>query len=168
MVLKKGSRIGVIGAGISGIAAANILKKNGFIPVVFEKSDKLGGVWAVAYPGIHLQNTHSSYHLSDFPWPFKPDLHPSGEQILRYWNEAVKHLDLDVRLEHEVIELDEQDEGWVLHYKNKEGMHKEAFEYIVIAVGQYTEGKYRPQFAGEDQFEGKIITERDVRSPEVF
>ena len=41
MDLKKGSRIAVIGAGISGIAAANILKKNGFVPVVFEKHESL-------------------------------------------------------------------------------------------------------------------------------
>jgi phytoene dehydrogenase-like protein len=102
MLLNKGARIAVIGAGISGITAANVLKKNGFEPVVFEKSDQLGGVSAVAYPNIHLQNTYPSYHLSDFPWPFKPDLHPSAAQILKYWNDAVKHLRLDVRLSHEV------------------------------------------------------------------
>jgi len=42
MDIKKGSRIAVIGAGISGIAAASILKKNGYEAVVFEKYDKLG------------------------------------------------------------------------------------------------------------------------------
>ena len=98
MLLNKGARIAVIGAGISGIAAANILKKNGFEAVVFEKAENPGGVWAVAYPNIHLQNTYASYHLSDFPWSFKPDLHPSGAQIMRYWQEAIKHLRLDVRL----------------------------------------------------------------------
>ena len=48
MDLKKGSRIAVIGTGISGIAAANILKKNGFVPVGFEKHERIGGVWATA------------------------------------------------------------------------------------------------------------------------
>jgi len=56
MVLQQGSRIAVIGAGISGIAAANILRKNGFIPIVFEKHEKIGGVWSTAYPEVHLQN----------------------------------------------------------------------------------------------------------------
>jgi cation diffusion facilitator CzcD-associated flavoprotein CzcO len=41
MNLNKGSRIAVIGAGISGIAAANILKKNGFLPMIFEKHEKI-------------------------------------------------------------------------------------------------------------------------------
>ena len=79
MDIKKGSRIAVIGAGISGIAAASILKKNGYEAIVFEKYDKLDGVWATAYPEIHLQNIYNQYHLSDFDWPFKPDLHPTGE-----------------------------------------------------------------------------------------
>jgi len=168
MLLQKGARIAVIGAGISGIAAANVLKKNGYEPVVFEKSDKLGGVWAVAYPNIHLQNTYPSYHLSDYPWPFKPDLHPSGTQILKYWNDAVKHFQLDVRLNHEVLALEEQSDGWLLRYHNQTGEHEESFKYVIIAVGQYTEGKYRPRFPGEEQFSGNILTERDVRSLDVF
>lgn len=44
MSLNTGMRVAVIGAGISGIAAANILQKNGFAAVVFEKSAQLGGV----------------------------------------------------------------------------------------------------------------------------
>ena len=136
MDIKKGSRIAVIGAGISGIAAANTLKKNGFVPIVFEKSEKLGGVWATAYPEVHLQNIYTQYHLSDFPWPFKPDLHPSGEQVMRYLTEAVEHLKLDIRLKHEVLEMKEEVEGWILRYRNKDGIHEESFEYAILAAGQ--------------------------------
>ena len=91
MDIKKGSRIAVIGAGISGIAAANILKKNGFVPVVFEKYEKIGSVWATAYPEVHLQNIYTQYHLSDFDWSFKPDLHPTCEEIMKYLSD--RHLD---------------------------------------------------------------------------
>src|SRR5512134_1814188 len=130
MNIKLGSRIAVVGAGISGIAAANILKKNGFIPVVFEKSKKLGGVWATAYPGVHLQNIYTQYHLSDFDWSFKPDLHPTGDQIMRYLTEAVQHHKLDVRLNHEVLETKENTVGWLLRYKNQDGIHEEQFEFV--------------------------------------
>ena len=66
MLLNRGARIAVVGSGISGIAAASSLKKNGFVPVVFEKFDKVGGVWATAYPDIRLQNIYNQYQLSDF------------------------------------------------------------------------------------------------------
>ena len=114
MLLQSGSRIAVIGAGISGIAAAHVLKKNGFMPVLFEKHERIGGVWATAYPDVHLQNIYTQYHLSDFDWSFKPDLHPTGEQIMRYLTEAVQHHSLDVRLNHRVLELQEQADGWLV------------------------------------------------------
>ena len=168
MVLKEGSRIAVIGAGISGIAAANILKKNGFVPVVFEKHEKIGGVWATAYPDVHLQNIYSQYHLFDLDWSFKPDLHPTGKQILRYLTEAVQHLKLDIRLNHEVLETKEETNGWLLRYRKKDGIHEELFEYLILAAGQYTDGKNIPHFLDEEQFKGQILTERDITSLDVF
>ena len=168
MDLRKGSRIAVVGAGISGIAAANILQKNGFVPVLFEKHEKIGGVWATAYPEVHLQNIYTQYHLSDFDWSFQPDFHPSGEQIMRYLSEAVGHLKLDIRLNHEILELKEQAGGWLVHYKNQHGIKEESFEYVILAAGQYTDGKNVPHFLDEEQFKGKIISERDITSLDIF
>ncbi|HSK66481.1 MAG TPA: NAD(P)-binding domain-containing protein, partial [Anaerolineales bacterium] len=168
MVLTQGSRIAVIGAGISGIAAAAVLKKNGFLPVVFEKHDRIGGVWATASPGVHLQNIYTQYHLSDFDWPFKPDLHPSGEQIMRYLEAAVRHLKLDLRLGHQVLSMTEETDGWRLRYRNKEGVHEESFSYVLLAAGQYTDGKNLPSYMDQELFKGDILTERDVTSLDVF
>jgi hypothetical protein len=168
MVIEKGSRIAVIGAGISGIAVANTLKKNGFVPVVFEKHEKIGGVWATAYPEVHLQNIYTQYHLSGFDWPFKPDLHPTGEQVMRYLTEAVRHLGLDIRLRHEVLQMQEQADGWLLRYRNTDGVHEETFAYVLLAAGQYTDGKNIPTYLDQVLFKGKIITERDITSLDVF
>jgi dimethylaniline monooxygenase (N-oxide forming) len=168
MVIEKGSRIAVIGAGISGIAAASVLKKNGFVPIMFEKHERIGGVWATAYPDVHLQNIYNQYHLSDFDWPFQPELHPTGAQIMRYLTEAVAHLGLDIRLEHEVLEMKEAETGWRLRYKNHEGVHEESFAFVLLAAGQYTDGKNLPQFMDQEYFKGRIITERDVTSLDVF
>ncbi len=168
MGIKKGSRIAVIGAGISGIAAANILKKNGFVPVVFEKHEKIGGVWATAYPDVHLQNIYPQYRFSDVDWSFKPDLHPTGDQIMRYLSEAIQSLQLDIRLNHEVLEMKEQAEGWLVRYKDKDGIHEEPFAYVILAAGQYTDGKNIPQFLDQEQFKGKVITERDITSLDIF
>lgn len=168
MVIQKGSRIAVIGAGISGIAAASTLKKNGFIPVLFEKHEKIGGVWATAYPEVHLQNIYTQYRLSDFDWSFKPELHPTGEQVMRYLTEAVRHHQLDIRLNHEVLDMKEEADGWSIRYKNYQGVHEESFAYVLLAAGQYTDGKNLPQYMDQEQFKGEIITEREVTSLDVF
>ncbi len=168
MSISKGSRIAVIGAGISGIAAANILQKNGFVPVLFEKHEKIGGVWATAYPGVHLQNIYTQYRLSDFDWSFRPDLHPTGEQIMRYLTEAVHHHKLDVRLNHEILAMQEEADGWLLRYKNSQGVQEESFSYVLLAAGQYTDGKNMPRFLDQEQFKGAIVSERNITSLDVF
>ncbi|MFN7115266.1 MAG: flavin-containing monooxygenase [Saprospiraceae bacterium] len=160
--------VAVIGAGISGIAAAHILQKNGFKAVVFEKSEKLGGVWFTAYPDVHLQNIYTQYRLSDFPWSFQPDLHPTREQILRYLNEAVQHLQIDVRTGHEVQTMTETADGWLVRYHNKIGTHEQHFDFVLIATGQYSDGKNNVQFPGQEKFSGTILTERDVHCLDLF
>jgi dimethylaniline monooxygenase (N-oxide forming) len=160
--------IAVIGAGISGIAAANVLQKQGHRVTIYEKSPKIGGVWAVAYPQVTLQNSFDQYHFSDFPWPFQPDLHPTGEQIMRYLQAAVEKFKLNVRLEHEILSLEEQSAGWLAKIKYQGSTTEQFFDYVVIAVGQYTEGKYAPQFPGQEQFQGQVLTERDIKDMNIF
>ena len=52
---------------------------SGFEPVVFGEG-VVGGVWAVAHPGVRPEPRFSTT-VSDFPWPLRPDPHPTGEQI---------------------------------------------------------------------------------------
>ncbi len=161
-------KIAIIGAGISGIVAAHSLHKSGHETVIFEKSADPGGVWALGYPGVRLQNTGRHYRLSDFPWPFAPDLHPTSGQVREYLNQAIKALHINIRTGHEVISMFEADKGWTLKYK-AEGLEKEqSFDFVVVAIGQYTEGKHRPEFPGQSDFKGEIITERDVKDLDVF
>src|SRR5258706_12083160 len=168
MLLNKGTQIAVIGSGISGIAAANILKKNGFSPVLFEKHEKLGGVWATAYPDVHLQNIYTQYHLSDFDWSFKPDLHPTGEQIMRYLTEAVNHHKLDIRLKHEVLQMKEQDNGWLGRFENNSGIHEERFEYVILSAGQKSQWKKKQKVSRREQYPSKRITESEGTPFDVF
>jgi len=161
-------RIAIIGGGISGIAAANILQKDGHTVTVYEKNAKIGGVWAVSYPNVRLQNTWHQYGLANFAWISKPDLHPTATQILSYMKEAVTHLKIDVRTAHEIIAMEEEPNGWQLHIRHPNGEDKLSFDYVVIAAGQYTEGKYVPHFPDQDRFLGQVLTERDIKDLEIF
>ncbi len=151
-------RVVVIGAGVSGIAAANVWKKCGYEVTVFEASARIGGQWARSYPGVRLQNTSPQYVFADFGWPFAPDRHPTGEQVVRYMNAAVEHFGLDVRLEHRVVSMEEDTSGWTLRFESPAGETTEHATYVVLAVGQYpADDKYRPRFPGEDAFPGSIV-----------
>jgi hypothetical protein len=157
-------RLAIVGGGISGLAHAHVLGREGFDAVVFEKGPAVGGVWAVAYPEVTLQNVDFQYHLSDLPWAAPPEFHPTGAQIRSYWSAAVETLGLDVRLEHEVVSAEERDGGWVVRVRHGGEVRDERFDHLIVATGQYTEGKHRPGLAGEERFRGTISTERDVRA----
>ncbi len=155
-------RIAIIGGGITGIAAARALSRAGHQPVIFERSARAGGVWAVAYPDVRLQNVAEHYRLSDFPWPFVPDLHPSSEQILRYLAAAVAHFGLDLRLSHEVVAVRETPSGWFVDLRSEGLNRSEHFDFVVVASGQYTGSPQQPELTGRELFQGTILGDRQV------
>ncbi|MEZ4384047.1 MAG: NAD(P)/FAD-dependent oxidoreductase [Nannocystaceae bacterium] len=156
-------RIAVVGSGISGIAWASVLQREGHEVVILEKSAQLGGVWTSTYPGVQLQNLGCHYHIADFPWPFRPQAHPTTAEILRYLDAAVRHFGLDVRCGHTVTALEELAAGWRVRVA-VDGGDPLALEvdFVVVAVGQYTQPPTTIDLPGSEQFTGEIISERDV------
>jgi cation diffusion facilitator CzcD-associated flavoprotein CzcO len=161
-------RIAVIGAGISGIAAAKTLMKFGHEPVLFERSAEIGGVWALAYPQVRLQNIGDHYRFTDFDWPFAHDQHPTADQVMRYIKAAVEHYRLDVRRNHNVVALTEASDGWTVELDTPEGHTSERFDYVIVAAGHYTHEKPEIPLPGRDTFKGKVVTERDVTDLSIF
>lgn len=156
-------RVAIIGAGISGLAHADVLERCGFAVALFERAPRLGGVWATAYPAVSLQNTWWGYHLSSFPWPFVPDEHPTGAQILQYIEALVEARKFDVRLSHEVVSARQaSDGGWTVVARSVEGEKTEHFDHLVVSVGQYSEGKHTLELDGASSFSGTILTEREL------
>lgn len=163
-------RIGIIGGGISGIAAAAVLQRDGHELTIFERDTAPGGVWAHTYPKVTLQNIAAQYHISDFPWPFEPDLHPTAEQIRRYIAAAVDHFKLDLRLGHEITEVAElpDHEGWAITGRRDGQAFTHECDFLLVAVGQYTQPKTEAVLPGRDRFGGQVLTEREIDSPEIF
>jgi len=156
-------RIAIIGGGISGIAAARMLMRFEHEVVVFERGPRPGGVWAIAYPDVRLQNVAEHYRLADFPWPFAPDLHPTREQLMRYMEAAIARFHVDLRTEHEVLTSEAVAEGWELELRSPAGTRRERFDYVVVASGQYTGAPQRPELSGRECFKGQVISDREVR-----
>lgn len=102
------SKVAIIGAGISGLAAAKQLA--GHKPVVFEASDSIGGVWKhCSYGSTRLQTPRRDYEFSDFPWPESGDdtIFPTHTEILEYLNGYATHFDVlkFVQLNCKVVEV---------------------------------------------------------------
>lgn len=164
--------VGIVGGGVSAIATAIILQKGGHRVILFEKANKVGGIWAVSYDHATLQNIREQYCFSDFPWPEKPALHPTGHEIREYLKAAIEHFNIDLRLGHEVVRLTEGPAGWDIQVNHTgeagERITHHAVDFVIASIGQYTDGKNRPVFLGEDVFQGEIMTERNYHSKDTF
>lgn len=155
-------RVAVVGGGISGVATARVLQRFGHEVVVFERGPTPGGVWAVTYPEVRLQNVAEHYRLAEMPWPFAPDLHPTREQILAYVAAVIERFGLDVRVRHEVAAMVEEPAGWALVVRAPEGERRERFDRVVIATGHYTGPQHRVALAGRERFRGEVMMDREI------
>ncbi|KAL8537205.1 hypothetical protein ACS0TY_012399 [Phlomoides rotata] len=172
-------KIGIIGGGISGIAAAKQLAK--YEPVVFEATDSIGGVWKhCSYRSTKLQTPRCDYEFSDFPWTQRDNMSfPSYQEILDYLNSYATFFDVlkFVKFNSKVVELrflgDGQVSGeyssllpgrpvWEVGVQTPQSENIEwfSFEFIVMCTGKYGDIPAIPKFPenkGPEIFQGKVL-----------
>lgn len=100
-------KVGIIGAGISGIAAAKQLSH--YSPLVFEATDSIGGVWKhCCFSSTKLQTPRYDFEFSDYPWPERDNpSFPSHVEILEYLHNYATHFDVlkYVKFNSKVVEI---------------------------------------------------------------
>ena len=69
MTLQDVKRVGIIGAGVAGLATAKALLAEGLDCTVFERAERLGGVWADGYSNFGVQVQKELYEFPDWPLP---------------------------------------------------------------------------------------------------
>jgi cation diffusion facilitator CzcD-associated flavoprotein CzcO len=96
--------VAIIGAGISGIAAAHECIAQGVSFVVFEMDDKVGGTWNTQqFPGIRADSLHIQNLFSFYPLP--SDTITTGPWLQNYLEDVVKAYDFfdKIRFQTKVI-----------------------------------------------------------------
>lgn len=165
-------KVGIVGTGVAGLAAARLLSAAGYQCQLFEKGDKVGGVWTVGYHTFGLQTRYSLYEIPDFPMPdHYPDI-PSGEQLQAYFESYAKHFGLLEKIQFGVAitKLEETENNtWLLHYKNlKTGeSDRQAFDFIVVATGLYS-NPFLPDIPRQNKFRGTILHSSEYMDPDVI
>ncbi len=148
-------RIGIVGAGVGGIAAAVRLREAGYDDVVvLEKSGEVGGTWNHnRYPGLQCDVQSHLYSFSFEPiWPWSRP-YGNGPEIRAYMNHVVDAYGLrpiirfDTPVEAAVWDADRA--VWTVTGAG------ETFEFdvLVASPGMFNEFNW-PTIDGRDDFTG--------------
>lgn len=154
----------IVGAGLSGIGAGAHLKmecpKKTF--AILEGRAALGGTWDLfRYPGIRSDSDMFTLGYRFRPWN-DPKAIADGPSILEYIRETAKEFDLTekIRYNHRVKKADWSTEKarWTIEAETNAGIVRFTCNFLYLCTGYYDYDKgYTPEFAGMNQFRGKIV-----------
>jgi 4-hydroxyacetophenone monooxygenase len=152
-------RVGIVGAGMSGIIAAHRLRQAGVEVVVFEKNNDVGGTWLENdYPGcrVDIQNHFYSYATAQTPdWP---QYHSPQPVLLEYFRTCIERFGVAdcIRYSTEVLgaRWDEAECAWLVETSTAGGdPEQQRLDALVCATGQLNRPSM-PKIKGIDDFSG--------------
>ena len=155
----------IVGAGISGIAAARHLGRRcpGKSYAILEARGVSGGTWDLyRYPGVRSDSDIHTLGFGFKPWNGARSL-PDGDSILAYVREAAVEAGVDrkIRFHHRVvgIEWSPEEARWEVEAERTdtgETVHMTCgFVWCCSGYFAYDDG-YLPDFAGTERFAGRI------------
>lgn len=156
----------IIGAGLSGIAAAYYFHKN--CPhksyLILEGRDAMGGTWDLfRYPGIRSDSDMHTLGYSFRPWIGDKAL-ADGESIRNYIREtaAAYGIDRDIRYQQHVISASwsSEDARWTLEVGvgAEKVIQHYSCNFLYMATGYYDyDGGYTPNWSGMERYQGQLV-----------
>ncbi len=162
-------RVGIIGAGVSGLATAKTLLAEGFDCTIFERNDRLGGVWADGYIGFGVQVQKELYEFPDWPLPPEVPSFTPGPQFQTYLEGYCDRFGIRsrLRLSTRVVSLQQRADGapgWEIVYVSGGMNNTEAFDLVVIATGLYSETPYIPDYPERASYTGELLHISDLKT----
>jgi len=155
----------VVGAGISGIAAAYNLQKS--CPTksftILEGRASLGGTWDLFnYPGIRSDSDMHTLGFRFKPWLHKKSI-ADGASILEYLNETVDEHSIRDRIQfnHKVTSADwiSDQSLWELKVTSANGAVLDmTANFLFLCGGYYSYDKpHTPHFPNQEAFKGTVV-----------
>lgn len=150
----------VIGAGLSGLAAAKELRARGVPVTVLEASDQIATPWRIRHPRLRL-NSHRRFSRLPRSHEIRDkDTYLRRNTVVGYLTEYAARLGVPVRLNTHVIAVKRHEEGWYVQTNNGD------FECsdLIVATGR-ERLKSMPIWPGIDEFGGAVLHSADFADP---
>ena len=155
-----GYRALIVGAGISGIAAAWKLQQAEIPFTWIEGSHRIGGTWwKNHYPGVRLDTPTYGYSFSFAQKTDWPHQYATGDEVLHYLEDVFQRAgwsEDDVEFKTHLVraKFDETTQDWTVDTQSDDGSLKtRRFNAIFTGVGQL-DHPFIPQWPGQENFVG--------------
>ena len=160
-------RVAVIGAGAAGLATARWLLDAKLEPVVFERTDAVGGLWrpdtGLAYPSLRTNTSKQTTAFSDLPFDDALPDHPYRDDVLAYLDRYADVAGVRPRIRFgrlvQTVRAVSGGDGWTVD--------GEPFDGVVVASGLFAR-ELEPPLPGRDVFRGRIVHSGAYRDPKDF
>ncbi|MGN6131668.1 MAG: flavin-containing monooxygenase, partial [Nocardioidaceae bacterium] len=185
-------RVCIVGAGSSGLAAAQVLHARGIAFDCFEIGSEVGGNWrydndnglSSAYRSLHLNTSRQLMEFKTFPMQEHYPDYPSHWQIAAYFDAYVDHFGFRdiIRFRTEVVKVvstsstsgdrSTSGDGYDVTVRARDPhAEPETLHYpdVVVATGHHWDPRWpEPSFPGAETFPGEQIHAHYYKTPEVF
>ena len=177
-----GGRVCVIGAGSSGIAAAQVMHAREIEFDCFELGSEVGGNWrymndngmSSSYLSLHINTSRRTMAYATYPMPADYPDYPSHFQIAEYFDAYVDHFGFrdHIRFRTEVTHVEPAPGGtWNVRWRSLDAGEESSGVYsaVLVANGHHWDARWpEPAFEGQTSFEGAEIHVHDYKTPDVL
>jgi hypothetical protein len=169
----------IIGAGSSGIAAAQVLQARGIDFDCFEKGSQVGGNWryendngmSSAYRSLHINTSRRVMAFKSLPMPEDYPDYPDHFQMAAYFDEVVDRYRLRERIRFGTEVLSAAPVAgtgeWDVTVEGPGGRATERYGAVLVANGHHWDARWpEPAFPGAEEFAGEQIHAHEYREPD--
>jgi NADPH-dependent 2,4-dienoyl-CoA reductase/sulfur reductase-like enzyme len=172
-------KVCIIGAGSSGVAAAQVLNARGVAFDCFEKGSAIGGNWryendngmSSAYRSLHINTSRRVMAFKTLPMPDHYPDYPDHFQMAAYFDEYVDHFGLRerIRFRTEVLSAEPVDGEWEVTFEGPDGRATSRYRAVLVANGHHWDPRWpEPAFPGSEEFSGEQIHAHHYREADVL
>lgn len=183
-------RIAIIGAGSSGLTSIKCCLEEGLVPVCFEMSDDIGGLWnftehtpgqedrlnASVYKSCSINTSKEMMAFSDFPIPVNFPPFMPHHKVLEYFRMYASHFNLLklITFNTKVVCVEQTDDHietgrWEVTTKNlKSGTETtEVYDGVMVCSGHHR-FPHKPAIEGMSRYKGKVMHSSEYKTQSVF
>lgn len=148
----------IVGAGITGIYAANQLMRNGISFCVLEKREKVGGIWSMyANTTSRVNSSECAYRLVENKTRSNRD-HSATREILEDIAELAEHVSNDIFLDTEVGQIKKIGSHYQTAYTRGEKDSAIESKGVILAINDRVGVPRDIEWENQGLFQGEIVT----------